>query len=276
VITVYLQGGMGNQMFQYATGLAMSLRRNSGEAGLQLNNLSFVGDAMRQYSLGLWDGLDTVRLTHDSPGQQVREQGMPYNPELLNRAANDCTLRGYWQTEKYFSEIKGLLQSIFEPRPLSFRGMALLDLILHAKNSVFLTVRRTDYLVKQDFHGGMLPMTYYLDALAVIAATVPNPHVFVFSDDVAWVEEHFKIPYKMTVAGNYDFTTAQHLGREDEELWLMRHCRHCIMANSSYSWWGAWLGEDGRDKIVIAPKKWFGPGSNEDPRDIVPERWIKL
>ena len=81
---------------------------------------------------------------------------------------------------------------------------------------------------------------------------------------------------RTTIAGNFDRTVEHHLGREDAELYLMRLCRHAIMANSSYSWWGGWLGADIKAGMVIAPKNWFGPAFKEDPRDIVPGRWIRL
>jgi hypothetical protein len=150
------------------------------------------------------------------------------------------------------------------------------ELILEAgPRSTFLTVCRTDY-TKNDFHG-VLGLDYYRKALEIVSAKV-DPIVFVFSDEPEWCEENFlgKFQYPMFVCGNYDRTTATHLGREDEELTLMRCCHNAIMANSSYSWWGAWLGADEKGGTVIAPRNWFGSESNEDPRDICPDRWIKI
>jgi hypothetical protein len=119
-------------------------------------------------------------------------------------------------------------------------------------------------------------MEYYREAAALIAARVPDPVFFIFSDDPEWCEANFKLPYHTTIAGNFDRTVEHHLGREDADLCLMRLCGHAIMANSSYSWWGAWLGADIKGGIVIAPKSWVGPASKDDPRDIVPGRWVRL
>jgi hypothetical protein len=139
---------------------------------------------------------------------------------------------------------------------------------------VFVTVRRTDYVGNP--HHVVLPMDYYRQAAALIATKVSDPEFFVFSDEPEWCEANFKLPYRTTIAGNFDRTIEQHLGREDAELYLMRLCGHAIMANSSYSWWGGWLGADITGGIVIAPKTWVGPAFKEDPRDIVPGRWIRL
>ena len=138
---------------------------------------------------------------------------------------------------------------------------------------MFLTIRRTDYL-NNDYHG-VLPMAYYLKAAEIIAGRVPDPCFFVFSDDPDWVTEHFRLPYRTVVAGNFDRTVKGHLGREDSELWLMRQCRHAIMANSSYSWWGAWLNPE-QDRTVIAPKQWFLDAPGMDTRDLIPDRWIRI
>jgi hypothetical protein len=100
--------------------------------------------------------------------------------------------------------------------------------------------------------------------------------VFVFSDEPNWCHENLKLQYPFHVAGTYDRTVKGHLGREDGELFLMSMCKNAVLANSTFSWWGAWLGDPGRKGVVIAPKKWFGPLSNEDARDIVPNRWISI
>jgi hypothetical protein len=271
MIVSYLQGGIGNQMFQYAAGLALAKKFDTS---LHLNTSSFLHDPMREYSLHLWAGV-TEKVDSSSPsGEIVREEGLPYNPEVVKKFSRDCGIWGYWQTEKYFADIAGSLMWRFVPRqPLTARGEETLKDIRQAgERSVFLTIRRTDY-TQSDFHG-VLPLSYYEEALQIIARQV-DPEIFVFSDDPEWCEENLRFPYKTVIAGNYDRTVKGHIGREDEELWLMRHCRHAIMANSSYSWWGAWLGADKTGGIVIAPQQWFYK-ANEDPSDICPPRWTKI
>lgn len=275
MVVAYIMGGMGNQMFQYATAYALARRTRQT---FSLDTSSFAHDNLREYQLNLWKGIlePSFNRLH---GYLIEERGMPYNPILFDRLPAHVTMRGYWQTEKYFYEYQSNLAEIFLPkRALNSREANTLAAIRgEGHKSVFLTVRRTDYITKADFHGGMLPMDYYLKALSIIQEQVSDPHVFVFSDDVEWCEANFKLPCRMTIAGNFDRTVKGHIGREDCELFLMRNCRHAIMANSSYSWWGAWLGEaDNADKVIVAPNRWFGPAAMEDPKDIVPERWIKI
>lgn len=264
-----LQGGMGNQMFQYAMGKAFALRLKTD---LYLNTRRFDNDILgRRYSLGLWKGV--VGAIRNDEQHQVHELGLPYNQEVADLIQYNSTLIGYWQTEKYFSDIADILREEFVPKsPLTRRSTITSMQIKDAGNrSVFLTIRRTDYL-NSDFHG-VLPIDYYEEALSIISKQV-DPIVFVFSDDPDWCRYNLKLSYPFTIAGNFDRTTQYHLGREDEELTLMKQCKHAILANSSYSWWGAWLNPDPH-RIVIAPKKWFF-NANEDPRDIIPDRWIKI
>jgi hypothetical protein len=278
MIISYLQGGMGNQMHQFAMGYAQAKRFNTG---LILDLTNFQTDRMRQYSLGLWGGIHKkYDLAHGSL-IDIHENGMPYNQQIVDQITKDSCLKGYWQTEKYFTPYAKDLFQIFTPYlPITSIGRDTLREIETCGNrSVFLTIRRTDY-VGNSFHGE-LPQSYYDQALYYIADNAGiNPRVFVFSDDPKWCEENFRTPFETTIAGNFDRTTRDHLGREDEELFLMRQCAHSVCANSSYSFWGAWLADQNpwilNKRIVVAPQQWFGSASNEDSRDIVPERWVKL
>jgi hypothetical protein len=274
-VTSYLTGGCANQIFQYATGLTLA-RRLGVDLKLDVSWYETATPSQpRMYSLGLFKGVD-ARVVHSLCGQVIREEGFPYQPALLENAPRKCSLVGYWQCEKYFFGLRAELRERLLPRePLPARSIATERAILDAgERSVFVTVRRTDY-VGNPYHL-VLPMDYYREAGALIAAKVPDPVFFVFSDEPEWCAANFKLPYHTTIAGNFDRTVEHHLGREDAELYLMRLCGHAIMANSSYSWWGAWLGADVNGGIVIAPKSWFGPAfKEEDGRDIVPGRWIR-
>lgn len=272
-LTTYLMGGCANQMFMYATGLALS-RWMGTDLLLDVSRFSNPNE-FRLYSLGLFAGVNEPQV-HEMRGRVIREAGMPYNPELFSAASGECSIFGYWQTEKYFADLKDELRARFVPRQAlpSFHQEMEEKILAAGDRSIFLTVRRTDY-VGNNFHG-LLPMEYYLAALEVIKRKIPKPVVFVFSDEPQWCAQHFALPCESYIAGNYDRTVPGHLGREDAELRLMSQCSHAIMANSSYSWWAAWLGPDNRDGIIVAPKNWFGPASHEDIRDIVPDRWIKI
>ena len=275
-VSVHLRGGCGNQIFQYATGL--SLARRLGVA-LHLDITWYdtpeEHEANRLYSLGLFKGVDSP-VIRCLPGRIIREESHTYNPAQFEKAPRKCSLVGFWQCERYFFDLRDELRERLLPRePLSQQSLATQREILHAgRRAVFITVRRTDY-VGNPFHL-VLPMDYYREAAAFIAARVSDPVFFVFTDEPEWCEANFVLPYRTMIAGNFDRTLDNHLGREDAELYLMRLCGNAIVANSSYSWWGAWLGADRNGGIVIAPKSWVGPASKCDTRDIVPSRWIRL
>jgi hypothetical protein len=275
-VTSYLMGGCANQIFQYATGLALA-RRLDVDLKLDVSWYETAApDPPRRYSLGLFKGVD-VRVVHSLLGQIIREEGFPYQPALLENAPRKCSLVGYWQCEKYFFALRDELRARLLPRePLPARSIATERAILDAgERSVFVHVRRTDYVGNP--HHLVLPMDYYREAASLIAAKVRDPVFFVFSDEPEWCAANFKLPYRTTITGNFDRTVEGHLGRDDADLYLMRLCGHAIVANSSYGWWGAWLGADINGGIVIAPKSWFGPAfKEEDGRDIVPDRWIRL
>ena len=262
-----LQGRIGNQMFQYAMAKAVALRLGC-ELKLNINRVTNV--PLSRYNLCLWKGVNNS-ITDEEPNP-ITEGDLPYNERLLRSIKCHHSIIGYWQTEKYFSEIRDILKEDFTPRdPLTEAGEATMKLIQEAGDrSVFLTVRRTDY-VTSSFHG-LLSMDYYTKALNYIGARVKDPVIFVFSDEPEWCKSNLKFDYETIIAGNYNMSSPTVMGREDEELWLMRHCKHAIMANSSYSWWGAWLNDTG---IVIGPKKWL-VSLRKDYCDIIPERWIKI
>lgn len=276
MITVKLQGGCGNQMFQFAMGLAQAVRLN---CDLQFDTSSFQHDRMREYSLCLFPRIQDIY------GEQkffvadiVKENGMPYNEKIVEGIKRNSHLTGWWQTEKYFQSIEYLIRWYFQSAPLTPAHRKYFELIMNSENPTFLTVRRTDY-VGNAFHGE-LPVEYYQNALAFVEhKTKTKPDIFVFSDEPEWCYENLKLGSSFIVAGTYDRTVKGHLGREDADLFLMSLCKNAVMANSSFSWWGAYLGDSvrwSRGGIVVAPKQWFGPASNEDARDIVPIRWYQV
>ncbi len=272
MITTKLQGGMGNQMFQYAMGYAQSKRLG---VGLQIDRgyLPYRNehDAKRVYMLDMWAGIQEP-VVRNIP-VTVIERGRLYDQVLLDSIKDGDCLEGFWQTEKYFKEYrKDLLRAFLPAKMLDDKAVVTLDDIRAARSrSTFLTIRRGDY-VGNKYHGEMTK-DYYLEALKIISEKV-NPRVFVFSDEPEWVKKNFDIPYEWSVAGSFDITTPSHNGREDSDLMLMSWCHNAVLANSSFSWWGAWLGRT-QDRIVIGPKKWFAT-PNEDPRDIIPDEWIKI
>jgi len=174
---------------------------------------------------------------------------------------------GYFQNESYFkNEREAILKCFSSKNPLDEKNQLVLNKITET-NSVSLHVRRGDYVTLESaskFHG-VCPLEYYEKAIAHIAKRVDNPHFFLFSDDIDWVIKNMKIEHPFTIV---DFNQ----GKGWLDLELMKHCKHNIIANSSFSWWGAWLNEN-TQKIVIAPKKW---NTQNKKCEIIPNEWIKL
>jgi len=175
---------------------------------------------------------------------------------------------GFFQNENYFKEVReDLLKKFSSEIPLDEKNQMILDKIFET-NSVSIHVRRGDYVTLDSankFHG-TCPLEYYKSAIEYIAKRVPNPHFFLFSDDIGWVIENLELDYPFTVV---DFNQ----GKGWLDLNLMKNCKHNILANSSFSWWGAWLNENSA-KVVVAPKKWNTKTFKKC--SILPKAWAKL
>ena len=199
----------------------------------------------------------------------VIEKQFSFSPELLEVPAS-AYVEGYFQTEKYFSSIKALIKNDFTFRvPMDARNAAMHGRIT-GSDSVSVHIRRGDYVSNpytNTIHG-TCSIDYYRDAIAHIRSKVENPSFFIFSDDIEWAKQHLLPGEK---AEFIDFNTGE---KSYEDLRLMSSCRHNIIANSSFSWWGAWLNGN-ENKIVIAPQKWFNDPS-KDTRDLIPETWLRI
>lgn len=274
MITMILQGGLGNQMFQYAMGLAQARRLG---VDLQLDISRLQRDRMRQYNLSLFAGV-TEPLIYAAPQPTIEESSMPYHPELVARIKDGDVICRNYQCEKYFLNVEAEIRAKFVPKqplPQMFFPYAQELISKAGPRSVMLGIRRTDYVVQQAFHG-VLPDGYYREAIHKVHRDLGvDPVLFVFSDEPTWCKENLKLPYETHVVGTYDYTTSNHMGREDADMVLMGMCQYAIIANSTYHWWGAWLGDPEKKKMIIGPKQWFTT-TTEDPRDIMPERWIRL
>jgi hypothetical protein len=274
-----LAGALGNQMFQYAAGRALALRRGT-ELALDLGWLAprsrFV------YELGVFQ-LDVelvwtyrhmrrarlrelLRLAPPARLQDWKREGFTFDPGVLELPAN-ARLAGYWQSEKYFADHADAIRADFEfHEPLDERNAAAAAEIT-ASTAVALHVRRGDYVTDPGARSylGALPLEYYRDAAELVRSYAPDPHFYVFSDDPAWCRTHLRFGSPTTFVDHNQ-------GRGHDDLRLMTLCRHHVIANSSFSWWGAWLARpDGQ--IVVAPRRW---GADADAGDIVPERWCLL
>lgn len=178
---------------------------------------------------------------------------------------------GDWQCEKYFSHIADEIRAEVTPVKALSAGTEKTRNEIRSANAVSLHVRRGDYVtdpLAATMHG-VCSMDYYAAAIAHIEENVENPHFFIFSDDYAWSVENFKhLKHPVTCIKGSEAS-------DYEDLALMSSCRHHIIANSSFGWWGAWLNPR-PDKIVIAPKVWFRNAPKADTKDVYAENWIRL
>lgn len=260
-IAVKLMGGCGNQMFQYAMGLAQARR-----LGVELVlDVSLLG-GYRKYQLDQWGFGNWKPVLITGSRTTIAEGSIRYNQEIVSRLKDGDVLEGYWQTEKYFINVRNEILQIFVPRNTLSLEAAALKLEIDNTNSIFLHIRRGDYLnpYTKRLHG-LLSMQYYQTAMNYITERVSNPKFFIFSDDFEWAKQNFIGEQFVVVQPNI----------EAVDIYLMSHCKYAIIANSTFGWWGAWLGIEHRDRIVIAPSQWFQE-LNDDPRDIVPEQWFKI
>jgi hypothetical protein len=276
---VALNGGLGNQMFQYAFGVSVGLARCEE---LSFHKVGLDNGNHRAYSLGVFN---TDVVFKNPVGNPIyAEKTFAFDKGVID-AVGGSYFVGNWQTEKYFA--KKIIRAHLTPKnPLSLPTVEWKMKILnkHSGPICSIHVRRTDYLNVQHYHG-LKDLTYYYAAMqAIKQAAGPNVLFFVFSDDIQWCRNNF-------LSGNFEFVDSNGFGdgtngpsTEHEDLFLMSFCDHAIIPNSSFGWWGAWLGDQfaeeyGMKRIVVAPKHWFnptGPAKNLDTSDIVPERWIKL
>jgi hypothetical protein len=262
---ITLMGGLANQLFQYAFGISVAQER--GEQLFFTRN-RVDNDVKRSYGL---DTLQTsIRFVPQESETKFYDGGL-FNPDVY-KVAPGTTFIGYWQTEKYFNAPM-IREDIQLAKPPSEKTLRLAEEIMRTENSTFIHVRRGDYVSEKhtsDFHGN-LSQGFYDRAIERIRASA-HANFFVFSDDPEWCRTAF--PGFRIVDHNRpgDGKTA---GLEHEDLWLMSLCRHAIIANSAFSWWGAWLGDGQKGRMVIAPKQWF-QNPNQTDVDIVPDRWVKI
>ena len=273
MVIVRLMGGLGNQMFQYAAARATSLRTG---ASLKLD-LSWFDDEgsrvtpRREYELEPFE-LPTELATEAEIARSLRRRILRRRPRILVDPtlrfdprvldAEDVRLIGYWQSERYFADHADTIRTDFA---LPAADVALEEQLASVE-SVSVHVRRGDYASDQVASSelGVLPLEYYETAVERVEQLLPQAEFFVFSNDPGWCADNLRIDAPHTFMA---------LGRSHDDLRLMSVCRHHILANSSFGWWGAWLREE-RDTIVVAPERWFR-GSRFDTRDLIPDRWLR-
>jgi hypothetical protein len=294
MIIVKLIGGLGNQMFQYATARRLAVKHSTL---LKLDVTGFKEYKLHKYGLHNFRILEslatqseienirgnsrnifnrlkrkfrsTIGLNNSTNSKLIIEKQFHFDPEILE-APNNVYLDGYWQTEKYFTDISDILHREFIIKyQQDIQNNKLSDLI-QSTESVSLHVRRTDYVqnaLTNKIHG-TCDKDYYDRSVRYIGNRLTNPRIFIFSDEPEWGKNNLKFNFPMT------FVDCNDVYRNYEDLRLMSMCKHNIIANSSFSWWGAWLNNNPY-KLIIAPRRWYIDESRNS-KDLIPEIWMKL
>lgn len=291
MIVVYLKGGLGNQMFQYAVGRQLAHTHNTE---LKMDISAYNYDGPLEYALGPFN-VNTTFATEDEIARlkEVKASGFEkfvhgllhksemrsesfvrfnkahFNPDIL-RQPNNVYIEGYYNSEKYFIQIEQVIRDEFSfKEPPDGKNKEVADMIAEC-NAVSLHIRRGDYVADSTKHTshGFCGLEYYSRSIEMLLEKVDEPTFFVFSDSADWCRENLKIDQKVVYVDHNDMDTCH------EDMRLMSLCRHNIIANSTFSWWGAWLN-DNPEKIVFTPKNWF-VRPDKDCSDIVPSGWYRV
>lgn len=292
MIIVNIIGGLGNQMFQYACGRALSLKL---QTNLKINNREFSNYQLHQgfeldrlfncpveiatdidlKDLLGWQRSRLLRRVLRFPlFNRLRIRNFILEPHFnywkeINLLKESFYIDGYWQSENYFNEFAEKIREDFAFKaPFSDLNSQVAAQISDV-NAVSLHVRRGDYVTnsKNSFMN-TLNLGYYKKSIDYFKQRLKNPIFFVFSDDIGWVKSNLLLDKESIFVDH-------NRGNESyNDMRLMSLCNHHIIANSSFSWWGAWLNPR-PDKIVIAPQNWFASGGL-DQSDIIPKSWLKM
>lgn len=248
MICVKIMGGLGNQLFQYASGYGISKNNNKI---LLIDSSSYTTDNLRNFMLDKYPIKRIFKEPYYKANIHIVDS-FEYKPLKFN-IHDKVYLEGYFQSEKYFKEYRKDILKMFKPSKKFLKNIPKrYSFIASSEETLSVHIRRGDYLNSNGYHP-IQSLEYYEEAIK----RIPHKHLVVFSDDLEWCKNNLKYENMTFVDGLEDF----------EEIWLMSLCKNNIIANSSFSWWGAWLNEN-PSKRVIAPKKWFGDFVNLPTKDI--------
>ena len=285
---IEIKGGLGNQMFQAALCIAFKEKGIPAAADLSFYNSGkqerdLALDFFPQMHLATANEREAARLRgygyHDSLLEKVRRRVRPstariyqedvrkgYQPEVFDQ--QDTYISGYWQCEKYFAEYRDeLLKRFCFPKLQDEACKKMRDQILNTETPVSLHVRRGDYLSSKysEVYRDICTELYYQRAMSLMREEYSGCRFYVFSDDLSWCRTHL---------GGTDLTFIDcNSGKNSPyDMYLMSICKHNIVANSSFSWWGAWLNQN-KEKEVMAPERWF---HHMDVTDQICDTWRRI
>lgn len=293
-VLVELSGGLGNQMFQYAAGHALARRLGRP---CEVDDTCYTGRNPVKYQLDKFSGQPRVASVRDLPLRSVlRRWGVsgrvaeraPFYSSGLKRIRafregspfafdsryldiqGDVYLMGYFQSEKYFADCAGEIRGMFAFKNAPNRKNSEIAALMRSSDSVSVHIRRGDYVSNaytNQYHG-TCPLSYYADAFELLKGRLKDPFFFVFSDDPEWCRSHIHPP------GRALYIDHNRGDDSPEDMRLMSLCGHHVIANSSFSWWGAWLNPDPK-KTVLAPKQWLETKKIQVV-DLIPDNWTRL
>lgn len=253
-------GRLGNQMFQYAA-LRGIADKHGYEWCIPPSNFQVEPKAGEEKDHQLLEAFElrSLKETKLLGAPYIEEKSFTFDEDLFENCKDNINLYGFFQTPKYFNHIADSIKEDF-----TFRSDILnpcKEIFSFNTKTISLHIRRSDYVQKQDYHP-LLTLNYYEEALSNFEE---NTQVIIFSDDPKWC--------KTQPLFDSDRFLISESNNNMVDMCLMTLCDYHIIANSSFSWWGAWLANS---KKVIAPKVWFGPAANLDDRDLVPEEWERI
>jgi len=301
LLYVRLMGGLGNQMFQYAfaksTALAINaelvidpryILRKGHHTGLAIQEFNIQARLATSEELARFPEW-RIRLSRALRKwirptlSQYHESGLNYDPQAQNRKYGDM-VSGFWQSEHYFLHIREtLLRELTLKKPIPLVCQEWVELIQSSDYSVSVHIRRGDYLksIKTQNKHGSCSLDYYQNGMAYVAKklNIKNPVFFIFSDDVEWVRANINPIGQIHIVSNAEL-------RPEHDLYLMSLCRHHVISNSTFSWWGAWLhrpaleddpnqNDSSISQLVIAPTPWYADPLMQT-QDLCPQRWLLI
>jgi len=267
MIIVRILGGLGNQMFQYA--YAKSLQQKGFDVQLDISSFKSYklhgGYQLDKFNIDL-KYVNNTKLFFKKINilNTKKEKNLLFNKTYIDLKGSEY-VKGYFQTENYFLDIRNtILEQFSVETPLSKTTKNYKTAIESYKISCSIHIRRGDYITDENSNKihGTCSLNYYKEAVNIITNKYKNVAFFVFSDDISWTKKNLKLE---------NTTYVEHKTIPHEDMYLMSLCSHNITANSSFSWWGAWLNRH-KNKTIIAPKKWFVHKQNE----VACKSWIKI
>jgi hypothetical protein len=289
MIIVQLKGGLGNQLFQYAAALNLGKHHNV-PVKVDISLLT-IPDAL----IGTKRAFDLLSIQHSIEvaneaeinavkGNKLMQQLQKFLPSYKRNiykevsfnydhyfleSINNIYLKGYRQSEKYFESITNEIKKTFVIKEELIKEVSNLASQIQSENSVSIHIRRGDYTNAEmlEYHG-IQDVDYYNQAISFIKEKISNPKFYIFSDNINWVQENLYLNEEAQLITINESPTSI------TDFHLMSCCKHNIIANSTFSWWAAYLNPN-PNKIIIAPKRWFNK-ANYDTKDLIPSSWIQL